>query len=726
MSSLVDAPAPPRVSSRSARMIEALRALGGVLHREWEASAQTESARMGLWAPVALGIGILLYFSLPGEPWFWAAPAACAALIVLRARTPSPYKASAAGAALVVAGFALADIRTEFIRAPIVENGLGVRAIVGRVVSVESGADGTRAVIATRAVAGVADPPARLRVTWRGIGFDARPGELIRFRAVLRAPPPPETPGGFDYAQLLYFERIGGLGFALSAPRRLAESDPPIIVRVGATLERVRLRVTRRIVETAPGQGGALVAASITGDRSAISDETERALRDSGLAHLVAISGLNMALATGIVFFSFRSVLAAIPAVALRFPIKKWSALAALAAGLVYLLLSGAEWSAVRAFIMAAIVFVAILFDRRALTLRNVAVAATIILVLTPEAAAQPGFQMSFAAVTALVAAYEWVRGRFRTEPGEGPLLRLRRYAFGLAATDIVASSATGPFSLFHFGRAALFGLPANMVAGPLMAFILMPFAVLGMALAPFGLDQFAFRAAAFGGDAIIWVGERIASLPHGVATVAEGPASALVLATISGLWLCLMTARWRWFGAPLIAVSALSLATAAPPDILVSADGKTVGVVFSEPRALAMNAPEKRDFLARVWKEAVGIDPDRAPTLQLENHARCILGLCRLQRSGVEIAIALTEDAGSRACKIADLVIALDVPPPPSCEARVIKGGEAGAVSVRIRKNGAIDVETARSASRARPWTAGSAPKRSERGAKPHSFPPL
>jgi competence protein ComEC len=715
----VDARAPQVRAVAAERAAQA----GKHLARRIADFAETERARIGLWTPVALGAGAVFYFSLTIEPVSWAAPVLGAGLLVaaLFAR-PQLLRLAAAAGFLAAAGFALADLRTEMVRTPIIEEGLGPRLVVGRIVSIEESANGRRILVAVRAVVGVAAPPVRARIAWRGAAFAAGPGDLVRFRAVLRPPPPPETPDGFDYPKLLYFERVGALGYALTPPLRLAEAAPPPNVRVGAAIERLRSAVTQRVLAVAPGQGGALVAASITGDRAAINAETEAALRDSGLAHLIAISGLNMALATGLVFFSLRAALALIPPLALRRPIKKWAAAAALAAGFVYLILSGGAWSAVRAFIMAAIVFLAILFDRRALTLRNVAVAAVIILVLTPEAATQPGFQMSFAAATALVAAYEWGEGRFRPDPHASPLRKLRRYALGLVATDVVASSATGPFSLFHFGRVALFGLPANIAAGPIMAFLLMPFAVLGMALMPLGLDAPAMRAAAIGGDAIIWVGEKVSNLSHGVATVAQGPAVALGLATLGGLWLCMMTRPWRWAGAGLAAFGALLLATARPSDILVSADGARLGVMLRDAGALATYPAEPSRFLERVWKEQVGLDAERASTRALEDEARCILGLCALTLRGARLAIATTAAGADRVCDGAsssvDLVIVLSgarLPQDRACASQLLRAGAGGAAAVRIGANGRIQIKTADDARGVRPWVSPSTSVASE-----------
>ncbi|MBY0422952.1 MAG: ComEC/Rec2 family competence protein, partial [Parvularculaceae bacterium] len=495
-----------------------------------------------------------------------------------------------------------------------------------------------------------------------------------------------------------------------------AEAERPLAVEAQAAIKRLREGMTRRIMAVAPGQGGALVAASITGDRAAISPETDKALRDAGLAHLIAISGLNMALATGVVFFATRAALAAIPAVALRWPIKKWAALAALAAGLFYIVISGGAWSAWRAFIMAAVVLVAILVDRRALSMRNVAIAATIILVLTPEAVAQPGFQMSFAAVAALIAAYVWWRARRGAEDHDrGILARARRYAVGLVATDVVASSATGFFSLHHFHRAALFGLPANILAGPLIAFVLMPFAVIGVALMPFGLDPLAMKIAALGGDGVVAVGRLIAGLPGGVLTTPPAPPLALALATAGGLWLCLNHAPWRLLGAAPLALAILLFATARPPDLLVSPKGDLAALSLPGERRLAVaGAGARNAFTLGVWMEAVGLDKDRDRTTPLRLKADCRDGVCLVTRRGAGIAVTQDAAAAARACAGAfDLVVALNAAP-SQCAARMIGPGEAksdGAHAVVIRRDGTLVVRTVSAARGKRPWSAPFAP---------------
>ena len=169
------------------------------------------------------------------------------------------------------------------------------------------------------------------------------------------------------------------------------------------------------------GRGGAVAAALVTGDRSAISRDTLSAMRDSGLAHLLAISGLHMGLVAAILFFGLRTLLALSERLALFYPIKKWAAAAALVGGFAYLVLTGGTIPTQRAFLMTGLVLVAVFLDRTAISMRLVAWAAAGILLIAPESLLSASFQMSFAAVVAFVAVYE-DRGRlFGTSGAGGP-----------------------------------------------------------------------------------------------------------------------------------------------------------------------------------------------------------------------------------------------------------------------------------------------------------------
>ncbi len=631
--------------------------------------ARRDAPRLALWTPVAIGLGAGVFFALKADPVSWAAPLFGLAFLVAAVRAAGPARRVFQAAALAALGFCAADLRTHAVAAPTLADELKPRLVTGALVSLGEGPSARRLVIAVETIDGLAreETPERVRINWRGARFDARPGDRIALRAGLSPPPEPVAPGAFDFARLLYFQKIGAVGYAVSPPAPLEPRRPSEDAVLSARIETLRVALARRITAAAPGPGGAIVAAVVTGKREAIPESAEEALRDSGLAHLLAISGLHMGLATGLIFFTLRAGLALVEPLALRYPIKKWAAAAALGAGLFYLLLSGGGWSARRAFIMTSVVFAAIIADRRALSLRNVAIAASIILLSTPEALFQPGFQMSFAAVTALIAAYEWSNARADPDRSFSLAARFRRYAVGVAATDTIAGLATAPFGLYHFNRAAVYSLPANLAAMPLMAFWIMPAAVVGLLLAPFGLDAPAWCLSAAGMDVVLSVSAHVSSRPGAVRFTAQWPPSALIVLTIGGLWFCLQTARWRWAGLAAAPAAALLIADARPPAIFIARAGDNVGVVAAGAGApgLAVFDRRKSRFEQRAWREFAGLDPAGGPdgerAAALDEIARCD-GYGCVVRLAPEIVLAVSSRPGDADadCARADIVVAL------------------------------------------------------------------
>lgn len=678
--------------------------------------AAAEAGRLHLWAPVAIAVGAGLYFGLKSEPHWSIGPVWLALACALGAVLPR-WRKFAIGLALCALGFAAADVRTHAVAAPQLQRETGIVEITGRLLSVEESAAQRRFVIALESIDGLAREriPARARVTWRGEGFDAVPGDRISLRAGLRPPPPPALPGGFDFARQLYFRKIGAVGFAVSAPVVDMNASRTRTQQAAARVEIMRVALARRITEAAPGEGGAIVAAVVTGKREAISARAEAALRDAGLAHLLAISGLHMGLAAGLIFFSVRGALALIEPLALRFPIKKWAAVAALLSGFFYLVLSGGGWSARRAFIMTAIILVAILIDRRALSLRNVALAATVILLTTPEALFHPGFQMSFAAVTALIAGYEWWGARASAERSFTIAAKARRYAAGLAATDVIAALATAPYALYHFNRAALYSLPANVAAMPLMGFWIMPAAVVGIILTPLGLDAWAWRVAAAGMETVLAIASEVSGWRGAVSVTPQWPLSALLTLTFGGLWLCLSRAPWRLGGLLAIPASAALVASATPPTVFVAATGANAGFVAFDDRekAMAVYSTRRGRFAATMWTEAVGLDPMHAAPRPMREVLSCDASGCAgALPQGVVVSFIEEPHALAEDCARADLVVAF-FPARASdwraCEAVLIDKRSVwrrGAHAVWIDEDGAITTRTASDNRGRRPWT--------------------
>ncbi len=305
-----------------------------------------------------------------------------------------------------------------------------------------------------------------------------------------------------------------------------------------------------------------------------------RLLPNAGLAHLLSISGLHFGIVTAFMFFVVRQGLALIPFVALRFPIKKWAAVSAFAGACFYLVFSGASIPAQRSFVMIAIVLLAVLLDRTALSMRLVAWAAVAVLAISPESLLGPSFQMSFAAVVELIAVHETTERRFQVwRGGAGWLRRGGLHLAQIALTTLVAGLATAPFALYHFNRFTAYALAANLLAIPLTSFWIMPWAVVATALMPFGLEPWWLHPMAWGIEGVVLVAREVAAWDGAVSLLPAMPAWGLAAISIGGLWLCLWTRRWRLAGLPVIAAGLASIALSKPPDILVSGDGRLMAV---------------------------------------------------------------------------------------------------------------------------------------------------
>ena len=654
----------------------------GGLGGPWEALARTlaaESDRLFLWGPVLFGAGIAVYFGLAREPeWLTAAAAVVglATVFYLARAWPVPGLI-AAGLLCAGLGFADAKLRTLRVSGPVIVRDTGVVTVKGWIERVEPrGEHRKRLTVRVASIEHMASSrtPYRVRVT---TAFQATPptGTPVVLRAVLRPVPEPVQPHGFDFARSAWFLRLGGVGFAIAAAQVDGEAAPaPLDLRLKARVDKLRAAINARIAAVLPGVPGALAMALITGERGAIPDSVVADLRNSGLAHILAISGLHMALMAGSLYWLVRAILAAFPAVALRHPIKKWAACAALFGAAFYLVLSGAAVATQRAAIMMSIIFIAILMERPALTLRNVAVAAWIILSLFPESLFDVSFQMSFAAVVALVAVYEATARRSQAWRPRAlwahVLSRGVQYMLGIALTTLVASLAIAPYSAYHFHTLAQYGLIGNMLAMPLVGLVIMPSALAALLLMPVGLEAWPLLLMAAGIEKLVAVAAMVAHWDGAVIRVAAMPVVSLALLTIGGLWLCLWRTRWRVAG---LAVAALGLA-AAPgmerPDILIDRDG-TLHAVRDGTGALA-TVERRGNYSLEQWLQADG--DGRAPAeAAVDGVFACDELACLAKVRGKTVAFIRHAAALKEECARADIVV---VPVPfdgPCPKARVI-----------------------------------------------------
>lgn len=543
-----------------------------------------ERERWPLWFPVLMGGGIAVYFALDAEPARWLGPAAFggAAIMLLGAWRFERQLILCAAVFAVTLGFAAAQFEAWWVAAPVLTHRLGPVEVTGRLVSLDPLPEGARLVIAPDRVGDLpADQmPARLRVRLRKGDAGVVPGDWVSLRAMLMPPPGPSTPGAYDFERAAWFQRLGAVGYTLGAAKAI---DPPAGQSpswLQHAVEALRTAVTQRIRAALPDRSGAIAAAIIAGQTHDISPDDAGAFRDAGLAHILVIAGLHMGMAAGFAFFALRALLALIPVLALNYPIKKWAAGGALGVIFVYLLLSGATVSSRRAFVMIGLVLLAILVDRVSVSARAIALAACVVLLMTPDAATGPSFQMSFAAVACIVAFYEAMRPRLAAwHRDAGIVQRVGLYVLGLAFTTLVTTFATAPFTVYHFNRFPLYSVVANAVAVPIAGFWVVPWAIAACVMMPFGIEKLALVPMSWGIDAISAVGHWVTSWPAAVVQVPSPSSLALVLIALGGLWLCVWLGRWRWWGLALIAIGIANIGLTRPPDLLIAGDMRLIAV---------------------------------------------------------------------------------------------------------------------------------------------------
>jgi competence protein ComEC len=555
------------------------------------------------WVPIFIGCGVAFWFDLPWEPsmrFYLGAGAVLGLASLLRLRGPDLFHPVAVAIGCVALGLLASGLRVQLVQAPVLEFRY-YGPIQGRVVEIDRSQSDALRLTLDRVVLDRVDPdrtPHRVRVSLHGetLYFAPDPGQVVLMTGHLDAPQGPVEPGGFDFARMAYFDGLGAVGYTRS-PVMLWQ--PP---NGGEqVVNRLRTYLSNAIMAAVPGDAGAFASGVMTGDRSGLSLEATQALRDSSLAHLLAISGMNMAFLTGFVFALIRYGVALIPPLALRVNAKKVAAVVAFGVALFYLGLSGANVATERAFIMVCVMLGAILLDRRALTLRSVSLAGVAVLLWQPESLLEPGFQMSFAATVALIAGFGAVDQQVLRER----LPRLARPVFMLVLSSVVAGFATAPYAAAHFNRYADYGLIANLLTVPVMGAVVMPAGAVAALLAPFGLAAPALWVMEQGSAWILFVAHRVADMDGSVTGIVEPGPWVMPLVTFGGAWLVIWQGRHRLWGALPVALALLLWTGATRPAAIIDADGGVVGLMGPEGRVLS--APKGAGFAVKSWLENDG-----------------------------------------------------------------------------------------------------------------------
>lgn len=679
--------------------------------RAW-ARAEAGAGRLLPWVPVAFGGGIALYFAADHEPVLWvtavtAIALAVAAGLLRRHRLFAPVVMIAA----VAAGFAIATWKTARIAHVVLAKPLYSVSLTGFVETRDIRERTDRFVlrVATMDAARSDVRLERVRLSVRK-GTAPEVGSFVQLKARLLPPPSPSRPGSYDFSRDMFFQGIGASGFVMGA---IATAAPPdtggLRLRYAAIMQGLRDTIDARIRNVLEGDNRAIATALLTGRRDAISTPVNDAMFISGLGHVLSISGYHMAVVAGVVFFAVRALLALIPGFAVRHPIKKWSAAAALVAAAFYLLLSGAEVATQRSFFMTAVVLIAVMVDRRAITFRTLAVAALIVLAIAPEALVHPSFQMSFAATLGLVALVQIGMPNLFASPDHSATARVAlwggREIVMLLLASLIAGLATTPYAAFHFHRVTPFGVLANLAAMPVVSALVMPAGLLGLLAAPFGLDGVFWWLMGIGIDWMVLVSRWVAALPGAVGRIPAFGTGPLIAASIAIILMGLLRTPLRWSGATVLAAAIAWALVARQPDILIAGDGHSIAVRGRDGLLHFVQAG-KNAFLVKEWLAADG-DPRSAGDASLGDGVSCDEAGCVTPLAdGRLIALSLRSDALAEDCSRAALVVTAR-PAAPDCLAMAIdrtRLQSQGALALSRNGDG-FAVRAVRPGGANRPW---------------------
>jgi len=669
---------------------------------------ETERAQLPPWLVVGFGTGIASWFTLNTRIEWQAflCLAAAASLIGFGLGQGRAGRALGWFSLAAALGCALVWARSELAAQPRLERPKVV-TFQSKVETVDHLA--ARATI--RLLLRPSDPslPPRVRVS---IDQDKLPGGVatgaaIQLRARLAPPPPMALPGTYDFARDAWFKGIGAVGKALGPVTVLQRSEPH-------GLDRIRQHLRDHVASRLPERSAGIAIALATGDQNQVSEDDADAMRRSGLTHLLSVSGLHIAAVVAFAMLLTLRLLALSERLALRLNLVLVAAGVAAAAGVSYTLLTGAQVPTVRSCVAAVLILGGIALGRDAISIRLIATGALVVLIFRPEVLAGPSFQMSFAAVTAIVALYStsWAR-RLLQRRDEGLLARAGRALIGTVITGLVVEIALMPLALYHFHRSGLYGIGANIIAIPLTTFVIMPLEAGALVLDAVGLGKPLWLLSGAAIDVLLRLAHMVASARGAVALMPSMPTWAFAAMVVGGIWLCLWNSRLRLLGLAPIAIGALGASVAPSPDLLITGDGRHLAVVKDgNPMILRDRAG---DYVRSLLAEASGFDGD-PDILEGQLLSDCSRDACTasLRKGNSEWRLLATRsstridwEAITAACASADIVVS-DRRLPRGCAPRWLKLDatglrQTGGLAIYLETTPRVDAVTDRVG--AHPW---------------------
>ena len=645
------------------------------------------------WLVVMFGCGIVSWFALK-SPWQWASAIGAGLLValagaaLLRANPANPeqerphLRAAMIALGLIFAfGVVLIWTRSEVVGAGAIERPV-VEQVQGHVLAREDqpARGRVRLTMAVRDAASGQARKIRVNVPLDTIKPAMAEGATLAMRVRLMPPAPPMLPGGYDFARAAWFKGLAATGSVIG------DIEVVHAANQDRAIPAIQRMLSGHVRDRLSGSPGSIAAAFASGDRGGISEADEEAMRDSGLTHLLSISGLHVSAVIGAGYLIALKLLALWPGLVLRVRLPVVAAGIGALAGIGYTLLTGAEVPTVRSCVGAVLVLIALALGRDALSIRMVAVAAFFVMLFWPEALIGPSFQMSFAAVIAIVAFHNTgpVR-RFLSPREESWLIQMGRRALMLLATGFVIEIALMPIVLFHFHRAGVYGALANVIAIPLVTFISMPLIAIALMFDLLGLGAPFWWVAGKSLELLLFIAQTTAEQPGAVKLMPQMSWLNYALFLSGALWLALWKGRYRLLGSMPAAAATLMLLMTPIPDVLISNDGRHVGITVQDPatgdHALLSLRDSRSSYARDNLLELASVTSDPVPLTEWQG-ARCSSEFCVLsiERGGRDWSMLMArnrdlveERALAAACERADIVIA-DRWLPASCKPRWLR----------------------------------------------------
>lgn len=623
-----------------------------------------------LLLPVFMSIGAITYFYLTFEPNGWKIVGwltVCAGVVYLT-RNKRPIFYFFAFVFFILIGGVCAKVETYRLQTSMLGADVSTY-LTARIVSIETLDSGR-----TRLLLDVIDTkqpflrfgPQRVRLSARSIPDNLKPGDGVRGLVRLNSVSGPVRPESYDFGFYNYFRFIGAQGFFLSKIEQVTIEPPKSVwQKVAVKIEQLRVLMTNRIVSAIDGGAGSVSAALITGQRGGISEATNHALRVSGLAHILSISGLHMAMVSGMVLVIVRSIFSCFPIFSSRYPTKKYAAFIALCVSGFYLVLSGADVAAQRSFIMVAVMLTAVFFDRTAITLRNLSIAFFITLLLVPHEILRPSFQMSFSATAALVAAFSWwsrraKRRRVVPQFVGVKIISILFFPFvSTAVASLVAGMASGLYASYHFANAAPLGILSNALAFPIMSLIVMPFGLLAVIVMPLGLEWFPLQVMGFGVDIVEKIAYEVTDKSPDI-NPGVIPSAALMFLTLGLIVLLFFKTKLRLFSIIFFIIGISMCFYRIAPILLISEDARLIGLL--ENKTLYLNRKRPSKFVTSIWKRSYRVNTIIGPTSKASATGfgfSCEDNVCYAQnKKGIRIAVVDAKDQTYISCPKANIII--------------------------------------------------------------------